>query len=148
MTVRTGGPIRGLLGRWVMRFEAAGQMLSMVFQGTTAVSALSGVLAYTGFQEFVPYQQYVPVVLAVGVAGIFLFAYVYVELGVYNRKNREKQDRGNNFAKPQNRIDDEMIARGVAAGVFGRPLDNSERAAIDGEVDAAYRKFRDGVQDD
>lgn len=134
------GPIRGWLGRWVMRFEAAGQMLSMAFQGTTAVSALSGVLAYTGFQQFVPY------VLALGAAGMFVFAYVYVEYGVYNRKNREKQDRGNDFSKPQNRIDDEMIARGVAAGVFGRPLTGEERDAIDGEVEDAYRKFRNGVE--
>lgn len=138
-TPNMNGPIRGLLGRWVMRFEAAGQILSMAFQGTTAVSALSGVLAYTGF------QQYVPVVLAAGVLGIFAFAFVYVEYDVYNRKNREKQDRGNNFAKPQNRIDDEMIARGVAAGLNARPLTPGEREAIDGEVEAAYRKFRDGV---
>ena len=134
------GPIRGWLGRWVMRFEAAGQMLSMAFQGTTAVSALSGVLAYTGFQEFVPY------VLGLGVAGMFVFAYVYVEYGVYNRKNREKQVRGNDFSKPQNRIDDEMIARGVAAGVFGRQLNAEEREAIDGEVEDAYRKFWNGVE--
>ena len=136
------GPIRGLLGRWVMRFEAAGQMLGLVFQGTTAVSALSGVLAFVG------YQSYVPFVLAAGLLGVFTFAFAYVELGVYNRKNREKQDRGNNFAKPQNRIDDEMIGRAVIAGMRGRALDAAERDAIDEELDAAYRKHRNGIKID
>ncbi|MDR9381724.1 MAG: hypothetical protein RI560_08670 [Natronomonas sp.] len=134
------GPIRGMLGRWVMRFEAAGQMLGLVFQGTTAVSALSGVLAFVG------YQSYVPAVLGGGIAAVFAFAFAYVELGVYNRKNREKQDRGNNFAKPQNRIDDEMIARGVAAGMHGRALSADEREAINGELDDSYRKHRNGIE--
>lgn len=133
------GPIRGVVGRWVMRFEAAGQMLGLAFQGTTAVSALSGVLAYVG------YQQYVPFVLAVGGLTIAVFAFIYVEWGLYMRKNREKQDRGNNFAKPQNRIDDEMIARGVCAGMYGRELEDGERAAIDGELDSAYEKHRNGI---
>lgn len=122
-----------------MRFEAAGEILRMVFQGTTAVSALSGVLAYSGF------QQYVPLVLGVGLLGILAFTYSYVELGLYNRKNREKQDRGNNFAKPQNRIDDEMIARGVVAAQKGRPLSASEREAAAAELDDAYRQLRNGV---
>ena len=139
MSIKTHGPIRGLLGRWVMRFEASGQIISMAFQGTTAVSALSGVLAYTGYQRFVPY------VLGLGSVLAFLFAYIYVEWGVFSRKNREKQDRGNNWAKPQNRIDDEMIARGVAAGLYRRELDDDERAAIDAELDDAYRKHRDGI---
>lgn len=137
--VKTHGPIRGLLGRWVMRFEASGQIISLGFQGTTAVSALSGVLAFTGYQRHIPY------VLGAGVLAAFLFAYVYVELGIYNRKNRETQDRGNNFAKPQNRIDDEMIARGVVSGIRGRELDERERGAIDAELDDAFRKHRNGI---
>jgi len=113
MTVSTDGPIRGMLGRWLMRFEAAGQLLMMTFQGTTAVSALSGVLAYSGF------ERYVPLVLGAGVVATFTFAFVYVELGVFNRKNRERHDRGSNFAGPKMRIDDEFIARGMKAGQEG-----------------------------
>jgi len=133
------GPIRGWLGRWVMRFQASGEILQLAFSGTTAVSALSGVLAYTGFQWAVPY------VLAAGAVAIIAFAFGYVEFGIYNRKNREVQDRGNDFAKPQNRIDDEMIGRAVGAAVLGRPLDDEEVAAIHEEMDSAYRKFRNGV---
>lgn len=137
--ISTDGPIRGLIGRWVMRFEAAGEILRMGFQGTTAVSALSGVLAYSGF------QRYVPLVLGAGFVGIIAFTYAYVELGLYNRKNREKQDRGNNFAKPQNRIDDEMIARGIQAGREGRVLEPDERTAIKEEMDTAFTELRNGV---
>lgn len=122
-----------------MRFEASGEILRMVFQGTTAISALSGVLAYSGF------QRYVPIVLGAGAAGVIAFAFAYVELGLYNRKNREKQDKGNNFAKPQNRIDDEMIARGIHAAREGRPLKPSERAAVSEELDEAYNQLRNGV---
>lgn len=139
-TVNTEGPIRGMLGRWVMRFEAAGQIISMVFQGVTAVSALSGVLAYTGYQSLVPY------VLASGSAGVFVFAYIYVELGVYNRKNREKQDRGNNFAKPGHRINNEMIARSVTVGLKNRRLRDDEVEEIKDELDETYRELRSGVE--
>lgn len=138
--ITTAGPVRGLLARWVMRFEAAGQIINMGFQGVTAVSALSGVLAFTGHQHVVPW------VLAIGCVGVFVFAFVYVEWGVYNRKNREKQDRGNNFAKPQNLIDDVMIARGVASALEGAELDTDRRDATEAEVLAAFRQYRNGVE--
>lgn len=140
MTVKTEGPIRGLLGRWVMRFEAAGQILSMTFQGTTAVSALSGVLAYTG-QEWV-----VPFVLGIGIVSVFGFAYAYVELGIYNRKNREGHDRGSNFAGPKMRIDDELIGAAVFAAIHGRAPDDEEQATIAEAVDRPWQQLRDGVE--
>lgn len=134
------GPIRGFIGRWVMRFEAAGQMLGLAFQGTTAVSALSGVLTYAGYSSYVPY--------VLGIAGVAIaaFAFGYVEFGIYNRKNRENQERGNNFGKPQNIIDNIIMSRGFEAGDKGRTLDDDERNAIREEVFAAYREFRDGVR--
>ncbi len=140
MTVETAGPIRGFLGRWVMRFEAAGQILTMTFQGTTAVSALSGVLAYTGL------QQYVPVVLAVGILFVFGFAYVYVEYGVYNRKNREKNDRGSNYAGPSMRIDDELIGVAVYAAMHGEEPDEDDVETISNAVDTNWSKYRNGVK--
>jgi hypothetical protein len=140
MTVSTEGPIRGLLGRWVMRFEAAGAILRLGFQGTTAVSALSGVLAYTGFGGAVPF------VVALGVPAVFVFAYAYVELGIYNRKNRERDDRGNNYAKPLMRIDDELIAKGIVAGIKERPLNKNEDDAIESELDRTFEKHRNGIE--
>lgn len=139
MTVDTAGPVRGFIGRWIMRFEASGQILSMAFQGTTAVSALSGVLAYSGSEGVVPY------VLATGTVAAFVFAYLYTEWGLFNRKNREKVDYGNNFARPDMRIDDEITGAAVFAAVHGRPPDDEEAEAIEASVDDAFRKLRNGV---
>lgn len=139
MSVKTGGNVRGFVGRWLMRFEAAGQILSLAFQGTTAVSALSGVLAFTGYQSAVPY------VLGVGAVAMFGFAYAYVEWGIYNRKNREKEDRGNNFAKPQNAIDNAIIARDIEAARKGRPLTDDERQVIEEESFSGYLDYKDGI---
>lgn len=122
-----------------MRFEAAGNILRMVFLGVTAASTLTSALALIGL------QQYAPLMLVSGLAATAVFAFVYVELGVYNRQNREKMDRGNNFAKPQNFIDDAMIARGVHAAREGRPLSAEEREAVDEELSDAFRKFRNGI---
>ena len=140
--VSTEGPVRGLLGRWLMRFEAAGNILQMVFLGVTAASTLTSALALIGL------ERYAPAMLAFGLVSTALFAFVYVELGIYNRQNREKQDRGNNFAKPQNRIDDELIARGIHAAREGRRLTDSERTAVDEELDAAFKKYRNGIHID
>jgi len=139
MTVETAGPIRGFIGRWIMRFEASGQILRMGFQGTTAVSALSGVLAYSGSEAVVPY------VIGVGTVGVFVFAFVYTELGLFNRKNREKVDYGNNFARPDMRIDDEITGAAVFAAVHGRPPDAEEAEAIEESVEETFRKLRNGV---
>lgn len=140
MSVETNGPIRGFLGRWIMRFEASGQMLSLGFQGLTAVSALTGVLSLTGN------ERVVPIILGLAAVSMFGFAYAYVELGLFNRKNREKHDRGNNFSKPQNMIDDTMIGRSVLAAKQGRTLSDEEREAIEQEMRAAYRDYRNGIE--
>ena len=137
--MNTEGPIRGLIARWLMRFEAAGGILQIGFLGVTAASTLVTALSLLGL------ESYAPAVLVAGLVGVVVYAWAYVELGIYNRKNRERQDRGNNFAKPQNRIDDELIARGTAAGLKGETLSATEREAIDEELDDAYRRYRGGI---
>lgn len=123
-----------------MRFEAAGNILQMVFLGVTAASTLTSALALIGL------QQYALPMLIFGLVSTAIFAFGYVELGIYNRQNREKKDRGENFAKPQNRIDDELIARGIHAAREGRPLTQGERDAVDKELDRAFRKYRNGIE--
>jgi len=137
--VKTGGPIRGFFGRWIMRFEAAGQIISMVAQVTTALSALSGVLAYSG------YAGYVPVVLLSGGLGGIAFVYGYTEWGIYNRKNREKQLRGKNYSKPQNAIDDAIIARTIIAAEKERTLTDEERQVIEQESIQGYQDYHNGI---
>lgn len=140
MSPQTEGSRRGFVAKWIMRLEAAGGILRMSFLGVTAASTLTSALALIGFESAAPY------VLATGIAGTFVFAYVYVEWGVYNRKNRERVDRGNNFSRPDMLIDDEMTAVGVFAAFHGRPPDEDEREAIEESVERAFHEHRDGVE--
>ena len=139
MTLTATDPFAELIARWVVRLEAAGSLLRMVFLGVTAASTLTSALALIGLEQYAPY------VLAAGIAGTLAFAFVYVEYGVYNRKNREKNDRGTNFAGPTIRIDDELIARANLAGEKGRELTEAERNAIKTEMDDAWSEYRNGI---
>lgn len=139
MTITATEPILATVARWMVRLEAAGSVLRMSFLGVTAASTLTSALALIGLEQFAPF------VLLSGVAGTLIFAYLYVEAGVYNRKNREKNDRGTNFAGPTLRIDDEMLARAIKASQLDRPLTDDERNAIKTELDDAYDEFREGI---
>lgn len=140
MTVQTNGPIRGLLGRWLMRLEAAGSILRMSFLGVTAASTLTSALALIGLQSLAPY------VLGVGIAGTFVFAFVYVEFGVFNRKNRERVEYGQNFSRPDMAIDDQMTGAAVFAAVHGREPDEQELEAIEDAVWERYMRYRNGIE--
>jgi uncharacterized membrane protein YeaQ/YmgE (transglycosylase-associated protein family) len=142
MSVRTGGEIRGVIARWLMRFEAAGNILRMVFLGVTAASTLTSALALIG------YEQFAPIVLSIGLLGTAVFAFAYTEFGIYNRKNRERADVGTNWAGPGMRMDDELIGAAVFAAVHGRPPDTGEQEAISEAVDKPWREFRDGIEVD
>lgn len=137
--VRTDGEIRGFIARWMMRMEAAGNILQMGFLGVTAASTLTSALTLIG------YEQYAPYLLSVGLLGTVVFAFSYVEFGIFNRKNRERNDRGANFAGPTMRMDDEMIARGLTAATKNRPLRAEERQVIKDELDHAWREYRNGI---
>lgn len=139
MSVQTNGKKRGWIARWLVRFEASQQIFRIVFLAITAVSTLTTALELMGYGSLAPF------VLAAGVIGAPLFAYAYVETGVWNRKNREKMDAGTNFAGPTMRIDDEMIARSILAGEKGRELTDRERHAIKTEADTTFSEYRNGV---
>ena len=116
------GEKRGLIARWLMRLEASQGVIQMGFLGVTAASTMVTALSLLGLESAAPY------LLVVGVLGVLVYAWAYVELGIYIRKNREKQDRGNNFAKPQNIIDNALIARAIVAAEKGRELSSDERS--------------------
>lgn len=139
MTVKTNGPIRGFIGRWLMRIQAVQGILQLVGIGVTAASTLTTALVAVGAEEYA-----VPL-LAAGLIGAPVFAWCYVELGLFNRKNRENVDRGNNFATPRDKIDDTLIAVGVFAAVHGRPPEDEEYKAIEQAIEEPWSDFRDGV---
>lgn len=139
MSVATSGPLRGFIGRWLMRLQAAKGVVQMVSIELTAASTISLTLQNAGLGQYVPY------VFGLAALGTPLFAYVYVDFGLYNRKNRENVDRGNNFATPRDRIDDTLIGAAVFGAVHGREPDDEELETIKDAVEKPWHEFRDGV---
>ena len=131
--------MRGFAGRWLMRIQAVQGILQLVGISVTAVSTLTSALVAIGHGHLAPYF------LAAGLIGTPVFAWCYVELGLFNRKNRENVDRGNNFATPRDKIDDTLIGAAVFGAVHGRPPDEDELETIKESVEQPWREFRDGV---
>lgn len=139
MTVNTNGAIRGLIGRWLMRVQAVQGIIQMVSMAITAASTLTFALQSIGYTHLAPW------VLGTGVVGAPLFAYIYVDHGLFNRKNRENVDRGNNFATPRDKIDDTLIGAAVFGAVHGREPDDEELKTIQNAVEKPWSDFRNGV---
>lgn len=139
MTVDTGGPIRGLVGRWLMRFEASSQIFRLAFLAVTAASTLTSALTAVGYAGLAPY------VLGAGVTGSPLFAWAYVELGLFNRKNRERNDRGDNFAAPGAYIGSQIQTQAFAAALEASENGGDPREAAAEAVREQWTEHRDGV---
>lgn len=143
MTVQTGGPVRGFISRWLVRFEASQQIFRLVFLAVTAASTFTSALALLGLERFAPY------VLGVGVLGAPIFAFGYVESGVYNRKNRERMDRGDNFAAPGMAMGNLIQARQFAALARALKDDDVDLDDVDELLEGVtleqLQEFRDGI---
>lgn len=139
MTVDTGGPVRGLLGRWLMRFEASSQIFRLAFLAVTAASTLTSALTAIGYPGVAPY------VLGIGVTGSPLFAWAYVELGLFNRKNRERNDRGDNFAAPGAYIGSQIQTQAFAESLAALENGDDPREAAQRTVEEEWKEYRDGV---
>lgn len=135
------GPVSRYVARWMMRLEAAGGVIRLVSLGITAVSTTVVAMSTFGYGWLAK-----PVVAAVIISGLG-FAYYYTESGIYNQKNRDKQDAGINFADPGMRIQAEMWACSKLAAEKGRSLTEEEREAVKQEADHVYQAYRDGYTD-
>lgn len=139
MTVKTGGPIRGFLGRWLMRIEAVQGILQLVGIAVTAASTLTTALVAIGA------EKYAAPLLAAGLVGSPVFAYAYVELGLFNRKNRERVDRGDNFAGPGMTMSSVTLAAAYGAAVRAQGNgENPEAAAVNAAI-GRLQDYRDGI---
>jgi len=125
-----------------MRLQAAKGVVQMVSIELTAASTISLTLQNAGLDQWVPY------VFGAAAIGTPIFAYLYVEFGLFNRKNRENVDRGNNFATPRDKIDDTLIGAAVFGAMHGRPPDDDELQTIQDAVEKPWIEFRDGVEVD
>lgn len=126
--------------RWLARLEAVAPMIRLGMLTMTGLSTALVALSSYGLSQYA-----LPLVATTAIAGI-AFTWLYAEGGVYNQKNRDKKDLGDNFASPLMRIDDELIGSAVFAAIHGRPPDEDEQAAIAEAVERPWREHRDGVE--
>lgn len=136
--MNTGGPVRGFIGRWLMRIQAVQGFIQIGSMMVTAASTLTFALQSIGYTHLAPY------VLAIGIGGTPIFAWCYTELGLYNRKNRENSDRGANWAGPDAYINSVIGATGTFYAMNGRPPTHEELEDIEESVRRAQR-YRDGI---
>lgn len=125
-----------------MRVEAAGTVLRLVYFAGILITTGVGALASYGYGSYAPHF-----VATVGI-GTLVFSYAYAERGVYNQKNRDKADVGQNFAGPEMLMDNIQIGAAVFAAEHGRPPTPQEREAIEQAVGGTWSGHRDGVDID
>lgn len=129
-----------MAARWLARVDGVSGQIRVFSLGVTAFSTFSLLLQNSGHGKLV---APLGVVLAILVP---VYTYLYAEKGVWNQVNRDKMDMSTNYAGPTLRIDDELIARGIIAGLNGKELTDSERRAISNELDKAFDENRDGIE--
>ncbi|NUC75062.1 hypothetical protein HTZ84_22615 [Haloterrigena sp. SYSU A558-1] len=127
------------LAKWFMRLEASGTLLRLILFGGTFLTTGLSALAQYGYGDYAPHF-----IVTVG-TGTIAFAYYYTSGGIFNQKNRDKTDAGQNFAGPEQLIDDILIGTAHFAAREGRPPTDQEQAAIRKAVTDQWREFRDGV---
>lgn len=96
------------VARWFMRAEAAGNILRIVFFGLTGLSTALFTLQSYGYGEYARHFT------AALVGGTIVFMYFYAERGVFNQKNRDKADAGDNYSGPTMLLDARIEARQLA----------------------------------
>ncbi|MGK7295655.1 MAG: hypothetical protein ACNS61_07510 [Candidatus Wenzhouxiangella sp. M2_3B_020] len=128
-----------MAARWLARIDGVSGQLRLAMLGLTGVSTASLTLQSYGYGFLAP-----PLIAVTAVAGL-AFAWYYTEGGVWNQMARDRQDLSNNFASPQARINTEMTARALVAGLDEAELSDGQRDAISNELDEAFEEHSDGI---
>ncbi len=126
--------------RWMARVDGVSKQVRMFSLGVTAFSTFSLLLQNSGHGELV---------MPLGVALLVLtpiYVYLFAEGGVWNQVARDRRDLSNNFAGPNARISNEMLARALAAWDKGEELNDRERELLQTELDAAFYDLRRGLE--
>lgn len=123
----------------MMRLEAAGAQLRILYFGGIFLSTGAGALHQYG------YGRYAGPFVAVIAAGTLAFAWTYTELGIWNQKNRDAMDRGSDFSGPNMYMDDKLIGAAVYAAFHGEPPDDDALESIETAVAKPWLEFRDGM---
>jgi hypothetical protein len=126
-----------------MRAEAAGNILRIVFFGLTGLSTALFTLRAYGYGEYARYFT------ALLVGGTVVFMYLYAERGVYNQKNRDTADVGDNYSGPTMLMDARIEARQLA--YLGYAIQNGGKslAELEEEMQAVteqeWADLREGI---
>lgn len=110
------------VARWIMRVEAAGNVLRLVLFGGTFLST-----GLTALQQY-GYAGYAWPFIALTGVGTLLFAYSYAEYGVYNQKSRDMADAGDNYSGPTMLMDARIEAQQLA--YLGYVMQNGQNKSI------------------
>lgn len=134
--------LRDELARWIMRSKEAGSVLQMLFWGITAVSTMITALRGTA------YDGYAPAAVTVLALGSLAFMWAYDRFEVLNLQQRERMDRGDNFAGPGMAIGALIHARQYAA--LAEAISHGEgheqaHQRIERSTLDALREYRDGI---
>lgn len=125
--------------RWLARVDGVSGMIRLAMLGLTGLSTATITLRQYGHGDLAwPF-------IGVVSAGTLLFTYLYTEGGVWNQMARDRQDLSSNFAGPNMRMNNELLARGILAARETRALSEEERQAIKTELDTAFDEYRDGI---
>lgn len=142
MTIKTQGPRRGFIARWLMRIQAVQGTLSLLGIAVTAASTLTSALVAIGRPELAPYM------IALGLLLTPVYAYVYVEWGILARKNREGADRGTNWVGPTQIIGQVTQAAIMGAAIRAMHEDEDPETAAMEAARRQLHELRDGVDID
>jgi len=129
-----------IIARWLARFDGVKGQVQMFSLAITAFSTFGIMLQGYGLGKFVPYIG----ICMVGLGSIY--TYFYTEGGVWNQVQRDRQDLSNNFAGPNSRIQAELNARAILAGIKGETLTDDEQKAMKTEAKAVFDEYRDGIE--
>lgn len=127
------------IANWFARIDGVSKHLRLAMLGLTGLSTMSIGLKQYGLGEYTLWIIGTLVVVGLG------FTYAYTELGIWNAMQRYRNDISDNYADPRGRINTELTARALFAAQNNRPLTESERQAVQEELDQAFCEYRDGI---
>jgi len=125
--------------RWLARIDGVSGQLRLAMLVMTGLSTATLTLRQYGYGDYAW-----PLIVVTG-AAMVVFTYLYAEGGVWNQVGRDRNDLASNWAGPDMRITQEMLARAIAASRRDRELTDAERKQIQNELDAAFDELRDGI---
>jgi len=116
--------------RWLARFDTTKSQLQAISLSVTAFSTFSLVLQNAGLGNYILY------VGSVGAVGWIVYTYLYSEGGVFNQKQRDMSDIGDNYSGPTMLMDARIEARQLAALVH----------LLDDDTDRSFEELQDEMQ--